>query len=204
MRVTLPPDQVLFRFVWPWRVFSAIPATIVESTAARTVLWIAPGTPVRWPRGSARVAISELQEGDWTHEEADWYGGRLMLHERGASHSVYVQWGRVGEFLGWYVNLEEPWRETALGFDTTDHLLDIWVDPDRSWRWKDEDHLAEAVEIGLFTAEKADAVRAEGKRAVECIEAWMPPFNEEWEKWRPDEAWPLPQIPAGWGESVPT
>ncbi len=64
-----------------------------------------------------------------------------MLHERGASHSVYVHWGRDGEFLGWYVNLEDPWRETALGFDTTDHLLDVWIDPDRTWRWKDEDHL---------------------------------------------------------------
>jgi uncharacterized protein DUF402 len=202
--VKLAPDQVLFRFVWPWRVFSAIPATVVEHAPARTVLWIAPGTPVRWPRGGARVAISELQEGDWAHEEADWYGGRLMLHERGVSHSVYVQWGRDGEFLGWYVNLEEPWRETTLGFDTTDHLLDIWIDPDRTWRWKDEDHLAEAVEIGLFTREKADAVRDEGERAIERIETWKPPFSEEWEQWSPGEAWPLPQVPAGWDETAPT
>ena len=200
----LAPDQVLFRFVWPWRVFSAIPATVVEHTAARTVLWITPGTPVRWPRGGARVPISELQEGDWAYEEAHWYGGRLMLHERGASHAVYVQWGRDGEFLGWYVNLEDPWRETTLGFDTTDHLLDIWIDPDRTWRWKDEDHLAEAVEVGLFTREKADAVREEGKRGIERIETWKPPFSEEWEKWRPGEAWPLPQIPAGWDETAPT
>ena len=157
----LPPDQVLFRFVWPWRVFSAIPATVVELTPARTALWIAPGTRVRWPSGQ-RVAIAELRAGEWAHEEAEWYGGRLMLHERDAAHSVYVQWGRTGEFLGWYVNLEEPWRETALGFDTTDHLLDIWIDPDRSWRWKDEDHLAEAVEVGLFTREQADGVRAKG------------------------------------------
>jgi Protein of unknown function (DUF402) len=196
------PDQVLFRFVWPWRVFSAIPATVVEHTTARTVLWIAPGTPVRWPRGR-HVAISELQDG-WLHEEAEWYGGRLMLHERGASHSAYVRWGRDGEFLGWYVNLEEPWRETTLGFDTTDHLLDIWIDPDRTWRWKDEDHLAEAVEIGLFTQEKADAVRSEGNRAIERIEAWKPPFSENWEQWRPDKALPLPQIPAGWDKSAPT
>jgi hypothetical protein len=194
---------VLFRFVWPWRVFSAIPATVVERTPARTALWIAPGTPVRWPRGQ-RVAIAELRAGDWAHAEAEWYGGRLMLHEREAAHSVYVHWGRTGEFLGWYVNLEEPWRETALGFDTTDHLLDIWVDPDRRWRWKDEDHLAEAVEVGLFARERADGIRAEGERAIERIEAWEPPFSEEWENWRPDSAWPLPQIAAGWDKRAPT
>jgi len=201
--VKLPPDQVLFRFVWPWRVFSAIPATVVERTPARTALWIAPGTPVRWPPGQ-RVAIAELRAGDWAHAEAEWYGGRLMLHEREAAHSVYVHWGRDGAFLGWYVNLEDPWRETALGFDTTEHLLDIWVDPDRRWRWKDEDHLAEAVEVGLFTREQADGVRAEGERAIERIEAWEPPFSEEWESWRPDSTWPLPQIASGWDKSAPT
>ena len=197
MRVKLPLDQVVFRFVWPWRVFSAIPATVVEHTEERTVLWIAHGTPVRWPRGQ-RVPIRDLQRGKWAHEEAEWYGSRLMIHERGASHSVYVQWGRHGEFLGWYVNLEEPWRETELGFDTTDHLLDLWIDPDRSWRWKDEDHLAEAVEIGLFSSDKADAVRAEGERAIECIEDWSAPYDESWEAWRPGSAWPLPRLASGW------
>ena len=126
-----------------------------------------------------------------------------MLHEWGASHSVYVHWGRAGEFLGWYVNLEEPWRETALGFDTTDHLLDVWIEPDRSWRWKDEDHLAEAVEIGLFTAEKARTIRLEGERAIERIRAWTEPFNEGWPGWRPDREWPLPAMPHGWDRRRP-
>jgi hypothetical protein len=188
---------VLFRFVWPWRVFSAIPTTVVERSAQRIVLWIAEGTPVRWPRGQ-RLPIPELRRGEWNWVEAEWYGGRLMIWERGAAHSVYVQWGREGEFLGWYVNLEEPWRETRLGLDTTDYLLDVWVDPDRSWRWKDEDHLAEAVEIGLFTPEKAEAIRAEGERAMERIEAWGPPFDEGWESWRPDPSWLPPHLPNDW------
>ena len=74
-------------------------------------------------------------------------------------------------------------RESPFGFDTTDHLLDIWVDPDRSWRWKDEDHLAEAIEIGLFTTEQAEAMRTEGERMVQRIEAWAAPFDEGWENW---------------------
>ena len=199
MHPKLPLDQVVFRFVWPRQVFSAMPATVVEQTGRRTVLWIAEGTPVRWPRGR-RLPIPELQRGGWAHEEAEWYGGRLMIHERSASHSIYVHWGREGEFLGWYVNLEEPWLRTALGFDTTDHLLDIWINPDRTWHWKDEDDLAEAVEIGLFSHEKAAAIRAEGERAIERIEAWGPPFDEPWDAWRPSPEWPLPQMPAGWDE----
>ena len=93
-----------------------------------------------------------------------------MIWQRGDSHSTY-------EFLGWYVNLEEPWRETPLGFDSTDHLLDVVVDPDRSWRWKDEDHLAQAVEVGLFSQKRADEFRSEGERVIKRIEAWSAPFE---------------------------
>jgi hypothetical protein len=190
-------DQALFRFVWPWKVFSAVPTTVVERTAARTVLWIAPETPMKWPVGR-NVPVPRIARGDWAHEHARWFGARLMIAEAGASHSVYVTWDEAGELVGWYVNLEAPWRQTAFGFDTTDHLLDIWIDPDRHWRWKDEDHLAEALAAGLFTAEEAKAMRAEGERAIERIEAWAAPFDEGWESWRPDPEWPLPSIPDGW------
>lgn len=123
-----------------------------------------------------------------------------MLAEADAAHAVYVTWDEAGELVGWYVNLEEPWRESAFGFDTTDHLLDIWIDPDRNWRWKDEDHLAEALEVGLFHEEQAEAMRAEGERVIERIEAWSAPFDEGWENWRPDPEWPLPSIPEGWDQ----
>ena len=191
-------DQALFRSVWPWQVFGAIPTTVVEHTSQRVVLWIAPGTPVKWPEGR-QLAISSIAQGGWTYEDAIWFGGgRLMLAEAGASHSVYVMWDEDEELLGWYVNLEDPWHERPSGFDTTDHLLDVRIDPDHSWRWKDEEHLAEALEIGLFTPEQAKAMRAEGERVIERIEAWTAPFDEGWETWRPDPDWPLPSIPNDW------
>jgi hypothetical protein len=191
-------DQALFRSVWPWQVFSAIPTTVVEHTSQRVVLWIASGTPVKWPAGR-RLAISSIARGGWTFEDAIWFGGgRLMLAEAGASHSTYVMWDESDELLGWYVNLEDPWRESPFGFDTTDHLLDVSVDRDRSWRWKDEDHLAEALAVGLFTTEQAKAMRTEGERMIQRLEAWTAPFDEGWENWRPDPDWPLPSIPDGW------
>lgn len=190
-------EPSLFRFVWPQRVFSAKPVTVVERRDDRVVLWLAPGTMTKAPPGF-HVSIPEIAAGTWPLSDWRWFGGRLMIWQTGHSHSMYASWSDEGEFLGWYVNLEEPWRESPLGFDTTDHLLDIWVDPDRSWRWKDEDHLAEAVEIGLFSPRQADEFRAEGERAIERIEAWGPPFDEGWENWRPDPEWPLPSIPDGW------
>jgi uncharacterized protein len=195
--VLRPGDPSLFRFVWPWRIFSAKPATVVEHQQDRVVLWIAPGTLTKAPPGF-HVSIPEIPPGKWPLTDWRWFGGRLMIWYAGQSHSVYVSWSDEGEHLGWYVNLEDPWRETPFGFDSTDHLLDVRIDPDRTWRWKDEDHLAEAVDVGLFTAERAKAIRAEGERAVARIEAWTAPFDEGWENWRPDPEWPLPMLPRGW------
>jgi hypothetical protein len=174
-----------------------MPVTVVERRDNRVVLWLAPGTLTKAPPGF-HVSIPDLAAGSWAHTDWSWFGGRLMIWERGDSHSIYVSWDGDGGFAGWYVNLEQPWRETSFGFDSTDHLLDITIDPDRRWRWKDEDHLAEAIELGLFTPEQAREFRAEGERAIERIEAWDAPFDEGWELWRPDPAWPLPSVPDGW------
>ncbi len=47
--------------------------------------------------------------------------------------------------------------------DRLDQKLDVLVEPDGSWHWKDEDELDEAARLGLLDA---DAVRAEAKRVL--------------------------------------
>ena len=146
-----------------------------------------------------RVPSPQLAAGEWVAAEGTWFGGgRLFLARAGAAHSICPSWHADGSFIGWYVNLEDPWRRTHFGFDTTDHVLDIWVLSDRTWRWKDEDELEEAIETGLFTQLKAKAIREEGERVIERVEAWTEPFNEGWEEWTPDPDWPLPSVPEGW------
>jgi predicted RNA-binding protein associated with RNAse of E/G family len=94
--------------------------------------------------------------------------------------------------------LEDPLHCTALGFDFLDQFLDIIVKPDLSgWHWKDEDELAEAVELGLISKERAAAMRAEGEKVALWIQSGKSPFNG-WEKWRPDPAWKAPVLPEGW------
>ena len=102
-------------------------------------------------------------------------------------------------FVCWYINLEEPFRRTRFVFDYLDQLLDIIVSPDRTtWQWKDEDEFQEAQDRGLFSPEQARAIRAEGERVVQLLQANKPPFNSGWEQWRPDSAWSLPTLPEGW------
>lgn len=103
--------------------------------------------------------------------------------------------GVTAEFEGFYVNLEEPLVRTPVGWDFEDHLLDVWIDPDGGWRWVDEDELAEAVELGVFSEREAAAIRAAGERALERVLAGE---YDAWREWRPHPSWQRPELPAGW------
>jgi hypothetical protein len=91
------------------------------------------------------------------------------------------------------VQLQEPLRESGLGYDTMDHALDVWIQPDGTWTWKDEDDFAEAMELGIFAPEEAAAIRGEGERVLAAR-----PWPTGWEDWRLPPAWPLPQLPGDW------
>ncbi|MDE3193236.1 MAG: hypothetical protein KGN00_06060 [Chloroflexota bacterium] len=66
------------------------------------------------------------------------------------------------------------------------------------WHWKDEDELAWAVEQGRCDRDRAIEIRRDGERARELIARREPPFDEEWERWRPDPAWGIAQLPERW------
>jgi hypothetical protein len=120
--------------------------------------------------------------------------GILILGRPGRAHSIWLFW-TDRSFVGWYVNLEAVWRPSPLGFDTEDHTLDIWIESDGAWTWKDEHELAVAVGLGVFSPEQAAEFRREGERV---IAEW--PFPTGWEDWRPDPSWPLPSVPNEWDE----
>src|SRR5205085_851562 len=82
------------------------------------------------------------------------------------AHMLGLFWNvERDEFVGYYVNLQEPLRKSsAMCFDSFDHTLDIVIAPDSSWRWKDSDELDFAVELGLHNATEARQIRAEGER----------------------------------------
>jgi hypothetical protein len=91
------------------------------------------------------------------------------------------------------VNLQAPLVVRAERFDTTDWALDVVIEPDGAWRWKDEDDFAYAQELGVFGAAAAAEVRAEGERVIAAQ-----PWPTGWEAWRPPAAWGPLGLPRDW------
>jgi predicted RNA-binding protein associated with RNAse of E/G family len=79
-----------------------------------------------------------------------------------------------------------------------DMMLDVVVEPDLTWRWKDEDEFADLLDRGLVDAATGDRVRREGEAVIGRVEDRAAPFSEPWPGWRPDPAWCRPELRADW------
>ncbi|MGY0230727.1 DUF402 domain-containing protein [Longispora urticae] len=145
------------------------------------------GTPVR--RTLTDPPLREIPRDEWPEggfplQDDVWFGnGVLIFQPHGADHAVWWFFTDAGEFAGWYVNLE---TRSPDGTHVTDQELDIWVEPDRTWEWKDEESFAAKTgDPRFWSAEEAADIRAEGNRVVKLIEAGEFPFDGTWTDLRP-------------------
>jgi len=196
-----PGDEVVLRYItrqeqpgMSW------PARVVEDRDDLLALYIPDGATTKQWRGRRDSMGLPL-----TRELVDipWLRDTLRLMYPGEDYSIWLSWrnedsGRV--FHGYYINCEEPFRRTPIGVDTNDHTLDVVVQPDLSWVWKDEDQLAERAANGIYIPEFATRIRATAERALELLERRDPPFDGSWLDWLPDPAWEIPQLVERWNE----
>jgi hypothetical protein len=184
--------------------------TFVLREDSRVALWFPKGTvwkrPVPLPthppgRDRGERLARCLSLGEWAFADTRWDVSTLVLMRVGDWHAVWVSWLDDGSQWGWYVNLQEPFRETSHGFETMDLALDVVIATDRTWRWKDEDELATFVDAGVFDPTLATRLRDEGLHVARRAERDEPPFSEPWASWRPDLEWARPTVPDGWDET---
>ncbi len=198
MRRFEPGQTVALRYIT--RAESAVgmtwPARIVCDQEELVALWIPEGAEYRaWerlPGGARRLA------------PARWRRETLRLMFPGRAHSVWCSWeGPSRTFRMYYINFEEPFRRTAIGFDTNDHALDIVVWPDYRWEWKDLDEFEALARQGVFTEAFARAVRAESELVLSELERRTGVFEGEWSRWQPPSRWTIPELPRGWAVVPP-
>ncbi len=197
-----PGDAIVLRSIRERRAGHVRALTIVEDRDDLLGLYLAPGHPCKrraGARGGPRGRVLLADSGQ--HEDWAWADNRvLILYRPGEAHTVQLFRRAADNALsGWYIDLHAPLHRTPIGFDTQDYILDAVVTPDRSsWSWKDEDELAWHLAAGTRALPPPEALRAEGARAAEQLTATTAPLYQEWERWSPDPAWPIPTIPADW------
>ncbi|GAA1803366.1 DUF402 domain-containing protein [Luedemannella flava] len=178
-------------------------ARVVSDDDTGTLLWLAAGSPYwRLIDAAGRTlhdaAIDELV--DARLEELTWEGASLLLWIPPAG-AYSVWWFFKPDFIGWYINLEAPSVRWSGGFDTVDHALDIWVEPDGTWRWKDFDEFESRIGHPLYwNATEAAEIRALGEHLASLAEAGNHPFDGTHHDFQPDPPWPAPGpgLPPGW------
>jgi hypothetical protein len=187
-----PGDVVLRREVLHGRPWSVTPTRAVLDGPDLLVVHTPPGTAFGFP---PHPLPHHWREKGRTH----WLGtGKLQLHRPGDAYSVDLYWDDDGRFKGWYLNLQDPFRRTALGFDTLDHALDYWVPVGGGWEELDRDEFEEQVALGKYTAGQAEAIRATGEEVAAMLRTGDTWWDPAWAGWRPDPDLPAPVLPAGW------
>ncbi len=187
-------DAILLRSVYRGRVRWTFPQRVVADDGKVLVTFLTPGTPgVVIGRDADGTYLRRWARGDDPRPHVWRQHHVLWLTRLGDGHSLGLFWDEAWTFKSWYVNLQSPLVRTPLGYDMTDHALDIVVDPAGTPSWKDEEDFAEARALGVFSDAEAAAVRAEGERVIAAR-----PWPTGWEDWRPDPAWTPPQLPENW------
>ncbi len=134
-----PGETAVLRYITrDGRPGMAWPYHVVEDRDDLLALHIPRGSTYKnWRRtpiddGGKYRAARQLADDRWRRDVL-----RLMFP--GQHHSVWLFWSDDDErrFSAYYINMEEPFRRTSIGFDTNDHTLDVVVTPDHEWRWKD-------------------------------------------------------------------
>lgn len=200
-------EQSLIKYYRLGRLSWVFPVTVVHDGPELTALYLRPGTPTKrrtLPDGTPFPRdFSYEQRAALPHVVGDglWHTHHALIYvQPGEAHDVRLFWSERWEFRGWYVNLQDPVRRTALGFDSVDHIVDIVVRPDGSCSWKDEDEFATALTLGRFNPDQVQAIRDEGQRVILDVEAQRWPFDGSCLDWRPDPTWPIPPIPLHWDQ----
>ncbi|MEJ7837431.1 MAG: DUF402 domain-containing protein [Thermomicrobiales bacterium] len=204
-------DVITFRWRRKQPFDVALPVRVVEDRDDVTILYTAVGTPMKAEATADGRVMSRdvapfferqsLVGGyvDWT-----WTTNHVLMFAFPDSLASIWLFFREGtwEFNGYYVNMQAPLDRTEVGFDSADYMLDIVVQPDFSWEWKDLDEFADARMHGFLPRELLDRIQVEAEATIPLIESRGFPFAAGYETWRPDPAWGVPELPSNWADGM--
>lgn len=184
--------------VWPWTVVRDEPDLIVLYLPVGTI-----GKQRTGDRGGPRDRMMVRWDGGY--RDRPWHSVNVIrLYREEDDFSLWLaRDGATGDVAWRYINLEDPWRRTSIGFDSCDRWLDLGAWPGEDWQWKDEDEIEWLVANGRLGQDVAAAIRASGERALALVRGGERGIARKWSTWRAEPSWQVPTIPANWADLEP-
>jgi hypothetical protein len=76
--------------------------------------------------------------------------------------------------------------------------LDIDIEPDLTFRWKDVEDYQKAIECGIIPSECVQGIEAAKPEVLGRLKSHQYPFDGSWLDWMPDPIWSIPKLPENW------
>ena len=198
-------DVITWRGIYRNRVWHAQPVIVVKDTLQEIAVTLLPGTECVAPEGyldgkDITKRRWNFKDKDWKLENYAWRDNRLLiLLEPDKYYSTMHFWrADTNDFLCYYINFQLPFQRSHDGIDTLDLDLDLVIQPDFSFRWKDEDDYQKAIDNGVITLEWTQEIEIAKKEVLDKLEKRQYPYDGSWLNWMPDPGWSPPRLPENW------
>ena len=200
-----PGDTIVWRAIFRNRIWNALPVIIVKDAPQEIVVTLLPGaecmTEAHYVEGKKNGNRRwDFKDRDWQLDKYTWKTNRLLLilqPER--YYSPILFWNHESnQFLCYYINFQLPFQRNHNALHTLDLELDLVVNPDLSYKWKDLDDYQNAVEHNVIFPEWIQGIEAAKHEIFDKLEKRQYPFDGSWLDWQPDPGWSPPALPANW------
>ena len=198
-------DIVAWRGIYRNRVWHVQPTRFVKDGPQDLVLTLLPGAECiadeGYPKGKENGKRRwHFKDQDWRLAKYIWRTNRLLLiHEPEKYFSTILFWNHESnDFLCYYINFQLPFQRSHCGIDTLDLELDLVINPDFTYRWKDVDDYQAAIEHEIILPEWRQGIEMAKEEISERLEKRHYPFDGAWLDWKPDPTWQPPRLPQKW------
>jgi predicted RNA-binding protein associated with RNAse of E/G family len=200
-----PGDAVVWRGIFKNRVWHAVPSFVVKDTLQELVLAVMPGTNCMVEENYAKEHKNgkrrwDFKDKDWLLEKFTWHTNRLLfLLEPEKYYSTIFFWNnKNNKFKCYYINFQLPFQRSHCGIDTLDLDLDLIINPDFSYEWKDVDDYQKAIETEVIIPEWIQGIESTKEEIIDRLENRQYPFDGSWLDWLPDRSWSPPTLLENW------
>jgi protein associated with RNAse G/E len=200
-----PGDVIAWRGIYGNKVWHAQTVIIVKDTPEEIVMALLPGAECVAPEGYLNGKDSNkrrwnFKNKDWESQDYLWRTNRLLiLLEPEKYYSTMYFWDDdSNEFLCYYINFQLPFQRSHCGIDTLDLDLDLIINPDFSFEWKDEDDYQKAIDNGVIIPEWTQEIEMAKEEVLDKLEKRQYPYDGSWLNWKIDPSWLPPKLPVNW------